>query len=129
MISCGRCDTSAPAAPGQSLPEGWQTHALTRGTGTYPVCTSCLPAASASTRSTGDAAADDLRLGIERIERLEEEKKGIGDDIKDVYLEYKSKGYDPKIMREIIKLRAMPAHDRAERDAILETYRARLGMD
>ena len=85
--------------------------------------------ASASTRSTGDAAADQLRLLIERIEGLEEEKKGIGLDIKDVYLEAKATGYDTKIMREIIKLRAMNPHDRAERDAILETYRASLGID
>lgn len=129
MISCGRCDTTAAPAPGQPLPEGWQTHALTRGKGTYPVCTSCSTTASASTRSTGDAAADQLRLLIERIEGLEEEKKGIGLDIKDVYLEAKATGYDTKIMREIIKLRAMNPHDRAERDAILETYRASLGID
>ncbi|HJT40377.1 MAG TPA: DUF2312 domain-containing protein, partial [Sphingobium sp.] len=67
--------------------------------------------------SEGNVAADQLRLFIERIERLEEEKKGIGDDIKDVYLEAKATGYDSKIMRQIIRLRKMPVHDRQEMEA------------
>ncbi|MDG2513473.1 hypothetical protein AX777_21410 [Sphingobium yanoikuyae] len=79
--------------------------------------------------SEGNVAADQLRLLIERIERLEEEKKGIGDDIKDVYLEAKATGYDPKIMREIIKLRKMQPHDRQEMEHILQTYLAALGME
>ena len=79
--------------------------------------------------SEGNVAADQLRQLIERIERLEEEKKGIGDDIKDVYLEAKATGYDPKIMREIIRLRKMPQHDRQEMEAILQTYLAALGME
>lgn len=79
--------------------------------------------------SEGNVAADQLRLFIERIERLEEEKKGIGDDIKDVYLEAKATGYDTKIMREIIRLRKMPKHDRQEMEAILQTYLAALGME
>jgi len=80
--------------------------------------------------SEGNIAADQLRLLIERIERLEEEKKGvIGDDIKDVYLEAKATGYDPKIMRQIIRLRKMPAHDRQEMEAILQTYLSALGME
>lgn len=74
-------------------------------------------------------AADQLRLFIERIERLEEDKKGISDDIKDIYLEAKANGYDAKIMREIVRLRKMPAHDRQEMEAILETYLAALGME
>jgi uncharacterized protein (UPF0335 family) len=129
MISCGRCDTGALPAPGQNLPEGWQMHALSRGKGSYAVCATCLPKMSDSTRATGNAAADQLRLLIERWERLQEEKKGIADDQKDVMLEAKSCGYDTKGMMEIIKLRAMSPHDRAERDAIIETYRASLGMD
>jgi len=72
---------------------------------------------------------DRLRLLIERVERLEEEKKGIADDIRDVYAEAKAVGYDAKIMREIIKLRKMKPDDRAERDAILELYKSALGMD
>lgn len=79
--------------------------------------------------SEGNVAADQLRLFIERIERLEEEKKGIGGDIKDVYAEAKSTGYDPKTMRSIVRLRKMPAHQRQEAEALLETYKAALGMD
>lgn len=71
---------------------------------------------------------DRLRLLIERIERLEEEKKGIADDIRDVYSEGKSVGYDVKIMRIIVRLRKMSAHDRQEQDAILETYKNALGI-
>jgi uncharacterized protein (UPF0335 family) len=73
-------------------------------------------------------AADELRLLIERIERLEEEKKGISDDIREVYSEAKSRGYDAKIMRQIIKLRAMETHERQEWEAVLDTYIAALGM-
>lgn len=73
-------------------------------------------------------AADQLRLFIERIERLEEEKKGIADDIRDVYAEAKGQGYDTKIMRQIVRLRRMEKNDRDEMDALLETYRAALGL-
>ena len=79
--------------------------------------------------SEGNIAADQLRLFIERIERLEEEKKGIADDIKDVYSEAKSTGYDVKTMRQIIKLRNMETHDRQEAEALLETYKAALGIE
>ena len=71
---------------------------------------------------------EQLRLFIERIERLEEEKKGIADDIRDVYLESKSQGYDPKIMRQIVRLRKMPIHDRKEMEAILDVYKSALGI-
>ncbi len=74
------------------------------------------------------AADDRLRLLIERIERLEEEKKGIADDIRDVYMEAKAVGYDPKIMRQIVRLRRMKPDDRSEQDMLLETYKAALGM-
>lgn len=70
-----------------------------------------------------------LRLLIERIERLAEERKGIQDDIKDVYAEAKAVGYDPKILREVIKLRKMRPDDRAEMEAVLEAYMAALGMN
>lgn len=73
-------------------------------------------------------AADQLRLFIERIERLEEEKKGISDDVRDVYLEAKSQGYDPKIMKKIVNLRSMTVHDRQEMEAILETYKEAVGL-
>jgi uncharacterized protein (UPF0335 family) len=76
----------------------------------------------------GSIAADELRLLIERIERLEEEKKAIADDVKDVYGEAKSRGYDAKIMRQIVRLRKMETHDRQEMEAILDTYKAALGL-
>lgn len=75
-----------------------------------------------------DIQADRLRLLIERIERLEEEKKSIADDIKDVYAEAKAVGYDPKIMRKIVALRKMKPDDRSEQDMLLETYKNALGM-
>lgn len=78
---------------------------------------------------TDTVAAEQLRLFIERIERLEEEKKGISDDIRDVYAEAKANGYDAKIMRQIVKLRRMEKNARQEADALLETYRAALGLD
>lgn len=74
-------------------------------------------------------AADQLRLFIERVERLEEEKKGIADDIRDVYAEAKANGYDTKTMRAIVRLRRMEKNARQEADALLETYRAALGLD
>src|SRR6266581_9611777 len=77
----------------------------------------------------GTVAADQLRLFIERIERLEEEKKGIADDVRDVYAEAKANGYDPKIMRMIVRLRRMETHTRQEQDAVLDTYRAALGLE
>jgi uncharacterized protein (UPF0335 family) len=79
--------------------------------------------------SEGNVAADQLRLFIERIERLEEEKKGIADDVKDVYAEAKANGYDTKTMRAIVRLRKMEKHTRDEMDALLETYRNALGLD
>lgn len=78
--------------------------------------------------SEPNVAADQLRLFIERIEGLEEEKKGISDDIKDVYLEAKSQGYDPKTMQTIVRLRKMEKHSRDEAEALLETYKAALGI-
>jgi uncharacterized protein (UPF0335 family) len=75
-----------------------------------------------------EATDDRLRLLIERIERLEEEKKGIADDIRDVYSEAKAVGYDTKIMRQIVRLRKMDTNDRSEMETILDTYKAALGM-
>lgn len=79
--------------------------------------------------SEGNVAADQLRLFIERIERLEEEKAGIADDIKDVYSEAKSTGYDVKTMRQIVRLRKLEKHVRQEAEALLETYKAALGIE
>jgi uncharacterized protein (UPF0335 family) len=79
--------------------------------------------------SEGTVAGDQLRLLIERWERLDEEKKGISDDQKDVLLEAKATGFDVKIMRQIFRLRKMQPHDRQEMEAILQTYLSALGME
>jgi uncharacterized protein (UPF0335 family) len=84
--------------------------------------------AGTSMGGKGTVAADELRLLIERVERLEEEKKAIADDVKDVFAEAKARGYDTKTMRAIIRLRKMEAHVRQEAEAILETYMQALGM-
>jgi uncharacterized protein (UPF0335 family) len=76
----------------------------------------------------GSIAADELRLLIERIERLEEEKKAMADDVRDVYAEAKARGYDPKTMRAIVRLRRMENHARQEAEALLDTYKAALGL-
>lgn len=76
----------------------------------------------------GTVSNEQLRLFMERIERLEEEKKGVADDIRDVYAEAKSQGYDTKIMRQIFKLRKMEPHDRAEMEALLDVYKSALGL-
>ena len=76
-----------------------------------------------------DAPADErLRLLIERIERLEEEKKGIGDDIKDVYGEAKATGYDVKAMRAVIRLRKLERQERDEQEAMIDLYKTALGL-
>lgn len=73
-------------------------------------------------------AADQLRLLIERIERLQEEKKAINDDIKDVFAESKATGFDVKTMRVVLRLRRMEPYHRQEADALIETYRAAFGL-
>ncbi|QDK34517.1 DUF2312 domain-containing protein [Sphingomonas sp. IC081] len=72
---------------------------------------------------------DRLRLLIERVERLEGEKKGISDDIRDVYNEAKAVGYDVKIMRMVVRLRKLKPDDRREMDMLLDTYKSNLGID
>jgi uncharacterized protein (UPF0335 family) len=73
-------------------------------------------------------AKDQLKAIIERIERLEEEKKTISDDIRDVYAEAKGNGFDTKVLRTIIRMRKQDANERAEQETILETYLQALGM-
>jgi uncharacterized protein (UPF0335 family) len=73
-------------------------------------------------------AADQLKSIVERIERLEEDKKAIAEDIKEVYAEAKANGLDNAILRKIVALRKKPAAERAEEDAILELYLQALGM-
>lgn len=76
----------------------------------------------------GQVAADELRLLIERAERLEEEKKGITEDIKDVMAEAKGRGYDPKAIRKILSIRKKKKEEYQEEEAILEVYMQALGM-
>ena len=76
-----------------------------------------------------NATDDRLKLLVERIERLDAERKGIGEDIKDVFSEAKATGYDVKILRHIIKLRKMDANARREAEQLIATYGAALGMD
>jgi uncharacterized protein (UPF0335 family) len=73
-------------------------------------------------------ARDQLRAFIERIERLEEEKKAISDDIKEVYAEAKGSGFDAKVMRQIVRIRKQDRNERAEQEAILDLYMHALGM-
>ena len=73
-------------------------------------------------------AVDQLKSIIERIERLEEEKKAISEDIKDVYAESKGNGFDVKALRTIIRLRKQDPNERQEEESILETYMQALGM-
>ncbi|MDP9809902.1 uncharacterized protein (UPF0335 family) [Rhizobium tibeticum] len=79
--------------------------------------------------SVENVAAAELRAFIERIERLEEEKQTIQDDIKDVFGEAKGRGYDTKAMKTIIRLRKKDANERLEEESILQTYMAALGME
>lgn len=76
----------------------------------------------------GGVAGNQLRAFIERIERLEEEKKTIADDVKEVYGEAKSMGYDTKVIRKVISIRKLDQNERMEQEAVLDTYLAALGM-
>lgn len=78
--------------------------------------------------SIGGIAAESLRQLIERIERLEEEKAQIAADIKEVYAQAKGQGFDTKTMRQIVKLRKLEQHERDEQEALLDIYKAALGM-
>jgi len=83
---------------------------------------------TAATTATAPFASAQLRAIIERIERLEEEKKTISDDIRDIYAEAKGNGFDVKALRAIVRLRKQDANEREEQETILETYMQALGM-
>jgi uncharacterized protein (UPF0335 family) len=90
-----------------------------------------MPATAAATskeETTHRFAKDQLKAFIERVERLEEEKKTISDDIRDVYAEAKGNGYDTKALRTIVRMRKQDSDERKEQEAILETYMHALGM-
>ncbi|MGC6531098.1 MAG: DUF2312 domain-containing protein [Candidatus Puniceispirillaceae bacterium] len=77
---------------------------------------------------TGQTGADQLRQYIERIERLEEEKRALMADIRDIYSEAKATGFEPKIMRQVVRMRAMDRDLLAEQDILLDTYRDAIGL-
>ena len=81
-----------------------------------------------STVNSDSVAQDQLRAFIERIERLEEEKQTIADDIKEVYAEAKGNGFDTKVLRQIIRIRKQDQNERMEQEALLELYMSALGM-
>ena len=80
------------------------------------------------TISSDSVAQDQIRAFIERIERMEEEKQAIADDIKEIYAEAKGNGFDTKVLRQIIRIRKQDANERMEQEALLELYMAALGM-
>jgi uncharacterized protein (UPF0335 family) len=77
----------------------------------------------------GGIAADQLRAFIERIESLEEEKRGIQENIKEVYDEAKGTGFDVKIIRQVVRLRKKDKNDRDEEEELLALYKAAIGME
>ncbi len=83
---------------------------------------------SASAENLQGSAKDHLRAFIERIERLEEEKAALAEDIREVYAEAKGTGFDTKALRTIIRLRKLEDHERMEQEALLATYMHALGM-
>lgn len=85
-------------------------------------------ARQAADSDTGGIAADRLRSIVERIERLEEERKALADDIKDIYAEAKSAGFDVKVVRQIIRLRKQEPAEVEEQETLLDLYRRALGM-
>jgi uncharacterized protein (UPF0335 family) len=87
-----------------------------------------MPAEKEDNETAHRFAKDQLKAIIERIERLEEEKKATSDDIKDVYAEAKGNGFDTKALRTIVRLRKMDTDERREQEAVLETYMHALGM-
>ena len=77
---------------------------------------------------TGNLARDHLRAFIERIERLEEEKATLMEDIREIYAEAKGTGFDPKIMRQVVRIRKIEPDQRQEQEYVLDTYLSALGM-
>ncbi len=87
-----------------------------------------LDESKAAQAQVGGVAADRLRSLIERIERLEEERKALGSDIKDIFAEAKSAGFDVKVIRQIIRIRKQEPADVEEQESLLDVYRRALGM-
>jgi uncharacterized protein (UPF0335 family) len=96
------------------------------------MATAAAATTAAATAKDGEAAhrfaKDQLKAFVERVERLEEEKKAIADDVRDVYAEAKANGFDVKALRTVVRLRKQDVNERKEQEAILETYLHALGM-
>src|SRR5215471_19213019 len=95
---------------------------------TAAAATAAATAAAKDEQAAHRFAKDQLKAFVERIERLEEEKKAIADDVRDVYAEAKGNGYDVKALRAVVRLRKQDVNERKEQEAILETYLHALGM-
>lgn len=102
--------------------------ALNAGSGETAAPESPATPDTTNTIRAGGVAGDILRAYVERIERLEEEKKALAADIREVYAEAKGNGYDPKIMRKLVALRRMDTADRREQEELLDVYRRAIGM-
>src|SRR5258708_1266940 len=122
VLPCENLGVGAPSPPSQTLSRQ----------GEEPICPSTATAADVKDkRKDGSSvrfANDQLKAIVERIEHLEEEKKALSGDIRDVYAEAKGNGYDVPALRTVIRLRKQDKHERAEQEAILETYLHALGM-
>jgi uncharacterized protein (UPF0335 family) len=123
---------SGTIPPEKILPPGAASLALKKAAGHAPTLDTAQVEAF-SQKETGEThvvsvARDQLRAFIERIERLEEEKKTLADDIKDIYGEAKGMGFDTKILKKVIALRKKDDQERMEEDLILDTYLHALGM-
>ena len=79
--------------------------------------------------NSGGITAGQLKSIIERVERIEEERKELGADVREIYAESKGNGFEPKIIRHIIRLRRMNSADRAEQEALLDCYKSAIGME
>jgi len=88
-----------------------------------------FPAGEGKEADVGGVAGKRLKSFLERVERLEEEKSALAEDIKEVYAEAKGTGFEPKIMRRIIKLRKMDIEKRREEDELMDLYKAAIGME
>jgi uncharacterized protein (UPF0335 family) len=107
---------------------GINRRALRGGGGSTRVASSPKKTREASMANVGGIAGDRLKSFIERIERLEEEKRALAEDVKEIYSEAKGAGFEVKIIRQIVRIRKMDEDDRDEAEALLDTYLRAIGM-
>jgi uncharacterized protein (UPF0335 family) len=104
------------------------SNAVSKATGSLQECAMATASAAKDDQPSRRFAKDQLKAFVERVERLQEEKKAIADDIRDVYAEAKGNGFDVKTLRVVVRLRKQDLNERKEQEAILETYMHALGM-